>query len=75
MGVYRKTARMWQRNFSEGGWKPEVHFLALNIQRWIHLARTSKKRQGEYDIVLHNGEYAIIIEVKYKLHPFQTAFS
>ena len=34
-----------------------------------HLARTSKKRQGEYDIVLHNGEYAIIIEVKYKLHP------
>jgi len=40
-----------------------------------HLARTSKKRQGEYDIVLHNGEYAIIIEVKYKLHPFQTAFS
>jgi len=34
-----------------------------------HLARTSKKLQGEYDIVLHNGEYSIIIEVKYKLHP------
>ena len=34
-----------------------------------HLARTSKKRQGEYDIVLHNGLYAIVIEVKYKLHP------
>jgi len=34
-----------------------------------HLARSSKKRRGEYDIVLHNGEYAIIIEVKYKLHP------
>ena len=34
-----------------------------------HLARTSKKLQGEYDIVLHNGDYAIVIEVKYKLHP------
>ncbi|MBS3769593.1 MAG: hypothetical protein KGY69_05010 [Bacteroidales bacterium] len=34
-----------------------------------HLARTSKKLQGEYDIVLHNGEYTIVIEVKYKLHP------
>ncbi len=34
-----------------------------------HLARTSKKLQGEYDIVLHNGAYALVIEVKYKLHP------
>lgn len=25
--------------------------------------------QGEYDIVLYNGEYMIVIEVKYKLHP------
>ncbi|MFP4621556.1 MAG: hypothetical protein ACLFM7_09610 [Bacteroidales bacterium] len=34
-----------------------------------HLARTSKKLQGEYDIALHNGEYCLVIEVKYKLHP------
>jgi len=34
-----------------------------------HLARTSKKLQGEYDIVLHNRGYAIVIEVKYKVHP------
>ncbi|MFW6100429.1 MAG: hypothetical protein ACOC90_03520 [Bacteroidota bacterium] len=34
-----------------------------------HLARKSRKLQGEYDIVLHNGEYIIVIEVKYKLHP------
>ncbi|MCF8335438.1 MAG: hypothetical protein K9H65_02435 [Bacteroidales bacterium] len=38
-----------------------------------HLARTSKKLQGEYDIVLHNGEYCIVIEVKYKLHPDDVA--
>ncbi len=34
-----------------------------------HLARASKKLQGEYDIVLHNGEYCVVIEVKYKVHP------
>lgn len=34
-----------------------------------HLARTSKKLQGEYDIVLHNKAYIIVIEVKYKFHP------
>ena len=34
-----------------------------------HLARKSGKLQGEYDIVLHNKEYIIVIEVKYKLHP------
>jgi len=34
-----------------------------------HLARTSKKHQGEFDIVLHNKAYIIVIEVKYKLHP------
>ncbi len=34
-----------------------------------HLARKSGKLQGEYDIVLHNKAYIIVIEVKYKLHP------
>ncbi|MCF8304253.1 MAG: hypothetical protein K9I94_13335 [Bacteroidales bacterium] len=34
-----------------------------------HLARTSKKLQGEYDIVLHNSEVIVVIEVKYKVHP------
>jgi hypothetical protein len=33
-----------------------------------HKARKRKKLQGEYDIVLHNGRYVIVIEVKYKLH-------
>ncbi len=33
------------------------------------MERRTKKLQGEYDIVLHNGDTIIVIEVKYKLHP------
>ena len=40
---------------------PLLSFLFKNISYLI--------LQGEYDIVLHNGGYAIVIEVKYKVHP------
>jgi len=33
------------------------------------MERRTKKLQGEYDLVLHNGDTIIVIEVKYKLHP------
>ena len=33
------------------------------------LKRTTKQQQGEYDIVLFNGDTCIVIEVKQKLHP------
>ncbi len=33
------------------------------------LEKRSKKLQGEYDIVLYNGDKMVVIEVKYKLHP------
>ena len=33
------------------------------------LAKSTKKLQGEYDIVLYNGKTMVVIEVKYKLHP------
>jgi len=33
------------------------------------MERRTKKLQGEYDIVLHNGDTIVVIEVKYKLHP------
>lgn len=29
----------------------------------------SKKLKGKFDIILHNAEYSVIIEVKYNLHP------
>ena len=34
-----------------------------------HLEKSIGKLQGEYDIVLYNGDSMIVIEVKYKVHP------
>ena len=39
------------------------------IDGFEFMERLSKKQQGEFDIVLHNGKYFVVIEVKYKLHP------
>ncbi|MFW6100947.1 MAG: hypothetical protein ACOC90_06135 [Bacteroidota bacterium] len=55
--------------FFRRGLEARSSLFGIEYKEVDHLARTSKKLQGEYDIVLHNGEYAIIIEVKYKLHP------
>ena len=55
--------------FFRRGLEAKSSLFGIEYTEVDHLARTSKKLQGEYDIVLHNGEYTIIIEVKYKLHP------
>ena len=34
-----------------------------------NMQKRTKKLQGEYDIVLYNGDTIVVIEVKYKLHP------
>ena len=55
--------------FFRRGLEAQSSLFGIEYTEVDHLARASKKLQGEYDIVLHNGEYSIIIEVKYKLHP------
>ena len=55
--------------FFRRGLESRTALFGIEYTEVDHLARTSKKLQGEYDIVLHNGGYAIVIEVKYKLHP------
>lgn len=55
--------------FFRRGLEARSSLFGIEYMEVDHLARTSKKLQGEYDIVLHNGAYAIVIEVKYKLHP------
>ena len=55
--------------FFRRGLESRTALFGIEYTEVDHLARTSKKLQGEYDIVLHNGEYVIVIEVKYKLHP------
>ena len=55
--------------FFRRGLETRNSLFAIEYSEVDHLARTSKKLQGEYDIVLHNKAYIIVIEVKYKLHP------
>ena len=33
------------------------------------LQKKTRQLQGEFDIVLYNGDYMVVIEVKYKFHP------
>ena len=44
-------------------------FFGISYDQVAHLEKKTRQLQGEYDIVLYNGEYMIVIEVKYKLHP------
>ena len=55
--------------FFKRGLEAKGSIFGIKYEEVDHLQRISKKQQGEFDIVLHNGKYVIVIEVKYKLHP------
>ena len=55
--------------FFKRGLKARGSIFGIEYEEVDHLERISKKLQGEFDIVLHNGQYVVVIEVKYKLHP------
>lgn len=51
------------------GLEKKKSILGLRYDQVGRLAKSTKKLQGEYDIVLYNGKTMVVIEVKYKLHP------
>ncbi|MFO7822130.1 MAG: hypothetical protein R6V56_08790 [Lentisphaeria bacterium] len=55
--------------FFKRGLEARDSIFGIEYKEVDHLERISKKQQGEFDIVLHNNKYVIVIEVKYKLHP------
>ncbi len=55
--------------FFKRGLEARNSIFGIEYKEVDHLERRSKKLQGEFDIVLHNSRYVIVIEVKYKLHP------
>ncbi|MBS3772233.1 MAG: hypothetical protein KGY69_18415, partial [Bacteroidales bacterium] len=55
--------------FFKRGLEARNSIFGIEYKEVDHLERRSKKLQGEFDIVLHNSKYVIVIEVKYKLHP------
>jgi hypothetical protein len=55
--------------FFKRGLQSKNELFGFSYNEVDHLERNTKKLWGEFDIVLHNGKYIIVIEVKYKLHP------
>lgn len=68
-GGVSENSKDFAEEFFRRGLESRNAIFGIEYNEVDHLARRSKKLQGEYDIVLHNKEYIIVIEVKYKLHP------
>jgi hypothetical protein len=55
--------------FFKRGLENRNSILGIPYNEVAHLEKKKGKVQGEFDIVLYNGDCIIVIEVKYKLHP------
>ena len=51
------------------GLENRKEIFGIEYEHVDRMIRHKGKLQGEYDIVLYNGDKMIIIEVKYKMHP------
>jgi len=51
------------------GLENRKEIFGIEYEHVDRMTRHSGKLQGEYDIVLYNGDKMIVLEVKYKLHP------
>jgi len=68
-GGASENSREMAEEFFKRGLEARDAIFGIAYEKVDRFERRTKKLQGEYDIVLHNGEYTIVIEVKYKLHP------
>jgi len=57
------------KEFFRRGLEARDALFGISYDQVARLEKRTRQLQGEYDIVLYNGEYMIVIEVKYKLHP------
>jgi len=68
-GGASENSREMAEEFFKRGLEARDSIFGIQYEQVDRLERKRKSLQGEYDIVLHNGEHAIVIEVKFKLHP------
>ncbi|MCF8303189.1 MAG: hypothetical protein K9I94_07945 [Bacteroidales bacterium] len=68
-GGVSENSRDVAEEFFRRGLEKRTSIFGIEYDKVSQLARTSRKLQGEYDIVLHNSEVIVVIEVKYKVHP------
>ncbi len=68
-GGVSENSRDVAEEFFRRGLEGKKDLFGIPFDQVAHLEKRTKKLQGEYDIVLYNGDVMIVIEVKYKLHP------
>ncbi|MCF8303427.1 MAG: hypothetical protein K9I94_09160 [Bacteroidales bacterium] len=68
-GGVSENSRDVAEEFFRRGLESRNSIFGIRYNEVSQLARRSKHLQGEYDIVLHNSETIVVIEVKYKVHP------
>ncbi len=68
-GGVSENSRDVAEEFFRIGLESRNELYGISYDQIGRLQKKTKKLQGEFDIVLYNGELVIVIEVKYKLHP------
>ncbi|MEF8811102.1 MAG: hypothetical protein V5A47_09285 [Bacteroidales bacterium] len=68
-GGVSENSRDVAEEFFRRGLEARDALFGIPYDQVARLEKRTRQLQGEYDIVLYNGEYMIVIEVKYKLHP------
>jgi hypothetical protein len=68
-GGVSENSRDVAEEFFRRGLEARQVLFGIPYDQVARLEKKTRKLQGEYDIVLYNGDYMIVIEVKYKLHP------
>lgn len=68
-GGVSENSRDVAEEFFKRGLEARDSLHGISYEQVGRLQKKTKKLQGEYDIVLYNGDIMIVIEVKYKLHP------
>jgi hypothetical protein len=68
-GGVSENSKDFAEEFFRRGLESQNELFGIEFSEIAYLEKKTKKLQGEYDIVLYNGDTMIVIEVKHKLHP------
>jgi len=68
-GNVSENSKDFSEDFFYRGLQKREELCGIIFDQVGRMERKTKKLQGEYDIVLYNGDTIIVIEAKYKLHP------
>ena len=68
-GGVSENSRDVAEEFFRRGLEVRDSLFGIPYDQVARLQKKTRQLQGEFDIVLYNGDYMVVIEVKYKLHP------